>query len=72
MPSPESLKKKILVKAKRLPAGKSPDDELISEDDDDEVDEKRKEKAKKISQKLSDCVNYIHAVHFPGFESEER
>ena len=24
----------------------------------------------KISQKLSDCVNYIEAVHFPGFETE--
>ena len=72
MPSPDSLKKKILVKAKRLPPGKSPDDELVDEDsNDDEVDEKRKEKAKKISQKLSDCVNYIHAVHFPGFESED-
>ena len=21
----------------------------------------------KVSQALSDCVNYIHAVHFPGF-----
>ena len=31
MPSPEELKKKILVKAKRLPPGLSPDDQL--EDD---------------------------------------
>ena len=35
------------------------------------MDEKRAKLAKKISQKLSDCVNYIHAVHFPGFESDD-
>merc|ERR1719232_2268157 len=58
MPSPESLKGKILVKAKRLPPGKGPEDELQDEDDDGEdLDEKRKQKPKKISQKLSDCVN---------------
>ncbi len=26
----------------------------------------------KISQKLSDCVNYIHAVHFHGFEESAK
>ena len=70
MPSPESLKKKILVKAKRLPPGKSSEDDLDEDEEEDEVDEKRAKKAKKISQKLSDCVNYIHAVHFPGFDSD--
>merc|ERR1719150_561776 len=27
-------------------------------------------KAKKISKKLSDLINYIHAVHFPGFDDD--
>lgn len=72
MPSPEALKGKILVKAKRLPPGKSSEDDIEEgEDEVEDLDEKRKEKPKKISQKLSDCVNYIHAVHFHGFEPEE-
>jgi len=74
MPSPEILKGKILVKAKRLPPGKGPDDELEEEDETDgvdDLDEKKKEKPKKISQKLSDCVNYIHAVHFHGFSDQD-
>jgi len=80
MPSPEFLKGKILVKAKRLPPGKGPDDEIEEEnitqfdggaesDVEDLPDGKKKEKPPKISQKLSDCVNYIHAVHFPGFSN---
>jgi len=74
MPSPEFLKGKILVKAKRLPPGKGPEDELEEEDETDgvdDLDEKKKEKPKKISQKLSDCVNYIHAVHFHGFSDQD-
>ena len=35
------------------------------------MDGKKKEKPKKISQKLSDCVNYIHAVHFHGFSNPD-
>eukprot|EP00096_Caligus_rogercresseyi_P012558 TRINITY_DN5303_c0_g1_i1.p1 TRINITY_DN5303_c0_g1~~TRINITY_DN5303_c0_g1_i1.p1 ORF type:complete len:822 (-),score=236.70 TRINITY_DN5303_c0_g1_i1:21-2336(-) len=73
LPSPEALKHKILIKAKRLPPGKTQDDLVESEDEeDDERDEKRKKSSKKISQKLSDLVNYIHAVHFPGFHESER
>ena len=37
----------------------------------DDLDEKKKEKPKKISQELSDCVNYIHAVHFHGFSGDQ-
>jgi len=74
LPSPMKLKKKILIKAKRLPPtatdGQVDDDD---DEDDDEVDDvKRKKKAKKISQKLSDLVNYIHAVHFPGFDADSK
>ncbi|QQP34885.1 Phosphoinositide phospholipase C, partial [Caligus rogercresseyi] len=56
-PNPEALKHKILIKAKRLPPGKTQDDLVESEDEeDDERDEKRKKSSKKISQKLSDLV----------------
>ena len=64
---PSMLNVKVLIKAKRLPAGVSEDDE-IEDEDDDQVDEKNKKK--KISKKLSDLVNYIHAVHFNGFDDE--
>ena len=38
LPSPEELRRKILVKAKRLPPGKSQEDELeLSEDEEDDV-----------------------------------
>ena len=50
MPSPESLKGKILVKAKRLPPGKGPEDEIQDEPDDaEDLDEKRKQKPKVYS-----------------------
>lgn len=69
MPSPMDLRKKVLVKAKRLPQDATTN-EVAEEDDEDndEVDEGNKKYAKKLSKKLSDLVNYIHAVHFPGFE----
>jgi len=66
LPSPFSLRKKILVKAKRLPP--SGEDDEDDNDEDDERDESKKTKKAKISKNLSDLVNYIHAVHFPGFE----
>jgi len=73
MPTPMSLKGKILVKAKRLPpsATGDEDDNEDDNDDDDERDDSKKKKSKKISKKLSDLVNYIHAVHFPGFNNND-
>ena len=69
MPSPMDLRKKVLIKAKRLPQDATSNDDIdIHEEDNDEVDEANKKHAKKLSKKLSDLVNYIHAVHFPGFE----
>merc|ERR1711915_795348 len=63
---------KVLVKAKRLPPGKSEEDEVDENEDeeDDERDDAKKKKAPKIAKKLSDLVNYIHAVHFHGFGHE--
>ncbi len=46
LPSPESLRGKVLVKAKRIPPGKTQDEEIEEEDEDDERDEKRKKTAK--------------------------
>ncbi|CAB4063787.1 PLCD [Lepeophtheirus salmonis] len=74
LPSPEALKHKILIKAKRLPPEKTQDDVVEDDEDeeDDERDEKKKKSTKKISKKLSDLVNYIHAVHFPGFPNSDK
>ena len=69
LPSPQHLKNKILIKAKRLP--KEGAEEEAEDEDDDEVDTVKKQKPKKISKKLSDLVNYIHAVHFHGFDNSE-
>ena len=69
MPSPMDMWKKVLVKAKRLPKDATNNGDVDNdEEDNDEVDEANKKYAKKLSKKLSDLVNYIHAVHFPGFE----
>ena len=70
LPSPEALMRKILIKAKRLPEDATDGDDEADADLDeseDERDEARKKKPPKISKKLSDLVNYIHAVHFHGF-----
>jgi len=75
LPSPEDLTHKILIKAKRLPPSCNDDndgDDVDEPDDptDDERDDCKKVKVK-IAKKLSDLVNYIHAVHFHGFENPE-
>ena len=72
MPSPMELWKKVIVKAKRLPKGATNNEDVDNdEEDNDEVAEANKKHAKKLSKKLSDLVNYIHAVHFPGFEESK-
>ena len=74
MPSPsQDLRGKILVKAKRLPLDPNveEEDETESEGEDDKEKKKKEEKKPKVSKKLSDLVNYIHAVHFHGFDDEK-
>ena len=73
LPSPLKLRKKILIKAKRLPSNSDEvDDADVDSEAEDDVDQvKTKNKAKKISKKLSELVNYIHAVHFDGFDNSE-
>ena len=70
MPSPENLKKKILVKAKKLPAGKTSEDELeIEEDENEDLDEKRKTKPKVriINVALCSISEFYHMVKTISF-----
>ncbi|XP_054625496.1 1-phosphatidylinositol 4,5-bisphosphate phosphodiesterase delta-1-like isoform X2 [Dunckerocampus dactyliophorus] len=82
-PSPEELKRKFLIKAKRLnkleatfaPETPAIDDSDVTEeeesDDDDEEEEEEKSKKKKklkLAKALSDMVIYCKSVHFHGFE----
>jgi len=70
LPSPMDLKKKILIKAKRLPQDQGAEEEEDDDDDDERDESQKKAKKQKVSKKLSDLVNYIHAVHFHGFDNE--
>ncbi|PSN53110.1 1-phosphatidylinositol 4, partial [Blattella germanica] len=70
LPSPEALKRKILVKAKKAaPSGK-----VVESDSEDEGEGDRGEaapaaqKSKVVAQGLSSLVNLCQAVHFHGFE----
>ena len=49
LPSPESLKQKILIKGKRLPPNVLEDEDIDNDgDDDDEVDEEKRAKKAKV------------------------
>ncbi|XP_049603042.1 1-phosphatidylinositol 4,5-bisphosphate phosphodiesterase delta-1 isoform X1 [Syngnathus scovelli] len=79
-PSPEELKGKFLIKAKRLnklEATFAPDLADVEEsdvteeeesDDEDEPVEENKRKKLKLAKELSDMVIYCKSVHFNGFE----
>ncbi|KAM9364131.1 1-phosphatidylinositol 4,5-bisphosphate phosphodiesterase delta-4 isoform 2-T2 [Pholidichthys leucotaenia] len=83
LPSPQELKGKILLKAKKIGGlEKCLDDTLTDEFSDeeetansegdtcateDQLDKKSKEKSK-LSRELSDLVIYCKSVHFHGFE----
>ncbi|XP_049782915.1 1-phosphatidylinositol 4,5-bisphosphate phosphodiesterase eta-2-like isoform X1 [Schistocerca cancellata] len=84
LPSPEDLKNRIIVKAKKLkPSDRSDEDDSYSEDDDMEDDDEDSEedcnnkmetkgaqvmKGTVVSPTLSNIVNICQAVHFHGFE----
>ncbi|KAF4528163.1 hypothetical protein B566_EDAN016732 [Ephemera danica] len=86
LPSPEQLKYKIIVKAKKLavsvpdgelPAGQdaeeSDESEADDEQEDDETDGQKVSKVKvEVDHNLSDLVNICQAVHFHGFESAQQ
>lgn len=84
LPSPQELKNKILLKAKKIGGLEScPDDTLTDEVSDDEElangdadspstedppAEKKTDKKSKLSRELSDLVVYCKSVHFHGFD----
>ncbi|XP_061791484.1 1-phosphatidylinositol 4,5-bisphosphate phosphodiesterase delta-1-like [Nerophis lumbriciformis] len=86
-PSPEEMKRKFLIKAKRLnkleaifasEATEIDDAEVTEEDESDddeepEEEEKRKKKKKlKLAKELSDMVIYCKSVHFHGFDDAKK
>ncbi|KAJ9575167.1 hypothetical protein L9F63_025880, partial [Diploptera punctata] len=69
LPSPEVLKKKILVKAKKVsPAGKASDSDSEEESRPEMEQANLHQKQKVVAQGLSSLVNLCQAVHFRGFE----
>ena len=65
LPSPEYFKNKILVKAKRIATENF---EIVEEDVVDSPTRKSQVFTANVSEKLSDLVNYIEAISFPGFD----
>ncbi|XP_022375689.1 1-phosphatidylinositol 4,5-bisphosphate phosphodiesterase delta-3 isoform X2 [Enhydra lutris kenyoni] len=60
LPSPEQLKGRVLVKGKKLPAARSEDGRILS--DQEEEEEEEEEEAKQISPELSALVVYCCAT----------
>ena len=56
MPSPEDLKRKILIKAKKLPPGKDETFEDDDEDEEDDLDDERRQKLSKVRSNNDDIV----------------
>ncbi|XP_077412514.1 1-phosphatidylinositol 4,5-bisphosphate phosphodiesterase delta-1b isoform X2 [Vanacampus margaritifer] len=83
-PSPEELKGKFLIKAKKLnkleatfaPDAAAGDESEVTEeeesDDEDEPEEETKKKKLKLAKELSDMVIYCKSVHFNGFEDARK
>ena len=80
LPSPEQLKGRVIVKAKKLPPD-TVDGELTDSDSDEaaEIEEEevqkrvkeKKTKGGKLAQELSDCVVICQAVSFKSFEESK-
>ena len=54
LPSPQDLKRKILIKAKKLPPGK--DETFEDEEDDEDEDDERRKKLSKVSSNNADDI----------------
>ncbi|XP_069699232.1 1-phosphatidylinositol 4,5-bisphosphate phosphodiesterase delta-4-like isoform X2 [Periplaneta americana] len=71
LPSPEALKRKVIVKAKKLSA-KPNESESDDEEDADrpgmDVKANASQKKKVVAEGLSSLVNICQAVHFHGFQ----
>lgn len=71
LPSPNELKKKILIKVKYAPPGTSPDQYDSGEDDRAPADSKKQKKPSKIIQDLSNLGIYTRGVSFKSFTQPE-
>lgn len=71
LPSPDELKKKILIKVKYAPPGTSPDQYESAEDDRAPADSKKQKKPSKIIQDLSRLGVYTRGVSFKSFTQPE-
>uniref|UniRef100_A0A8B9HDY9 Phosphoinositide phospholipase C n=1 Tax=Astyanax mexicanus TaxID=7994 RepID=A0A8B9HDY9_ASTMX len=77
LPSPETLRGKILVKGKKLPANIDEDaeegdvsDEDSGEEEDEEEDEQTNEETMRLSRALSDLVKYTKSVRVHDIETQ--
>ena len=70
LPSPEELKRKILVKHKKRQPEDDCDeyDDYLLNSDSEAIETDDKKKKKIVSKEMSAIVNYVEAVKFPGFD----
>ncbi|PVD33909.1 hypothetical protein C0Q70_05171 [Pomacea canaliculata] len=76
LPSPESLKGHILIKAKKLPAETDTNEGYVTDEDEGAEPEKKRNskregsvKKHKLAKELSDAVNYFVSRRFDDFHS---
>ncbi|XP_008323508.1 1-phosphatidylinositol 4,5-bisphosphate phosphodiesterase delta-4 isoform X2 [Cynoglossus semilaevis] len=82
LPSPEELKGKILLKAKKIGGleddfggivengltGEVSDDDAVAEIEDDNLHRESRKSKQRLSKELSDCVVYCKSVNFNSFK----
>ncbi|KAK2188257.1 hypothetical protein NP493_138g02010 [Ridgeia piscesae] len=80
LPSPETLRKKIIVKGKKLALGVKELEGYVTEEDESADMERSRRNAKrtgepkkyKLSRDLSDIVSYCRSVRFKDFQSSQQ
>ncbi|XP_067869214.1 1-phosphatidylinositol 4,5-bisphosphate phosphodiesterase delta-3-like isoform X2 [Heterodontus francisci] len=68
LPSPEKLKRKILIKGKKLNSGPAADQQEETADEYEEENVKNEKSKKKLTRELSDLVIYCQSTHFHSFD----
>ncbi|KAL4224626.1 Inactive phospholipase C-like protein 2 [Mactra antiquata] len=75
LPSPEDLKRKIIIKGKKLPPSVTIDEGEVTDEDEGAESEKKKNNKKdgiikkhKLARELSDLVNYCVSTRFEDFQ----
>lgn len=71
LPSPDQLRKKILIKVKYAPPGPSPEESEDADDDRPRTEAEKKKKPPKILPELSNLGIYTRAVTFKSFTQPE-